>query len=202
MSTSDSNRLLKMAAGIALVFAVVGGALYLGGLKSGEPTAGAPGSEPAERTTPADRPTFEVTPHDASLGESGVEAGSGGSKDEPRAVTTTVGPSDLMLRMVEEPNVTPAAARRSVESLVQGLTSQLDACWKGEERAATWYLVVKVGEGGTVDLTGSRLKGIQSDELHGCLKKAAGGAAFGSLDPGVSAMWPIGLDPKQGVLIP
>ena len=202
MSTSDSSRFLKMGAGIVLVIFVVGGALYLG--TGGDSTDSSSPDEPSPRALPdpAPAPTFEVTPHQAELGASGVqeredeeedgEAGSGA-----RGV---IGPSSMMLKMATDPTVSPASAQDAVEGFVEGLVPAAESCWKASsrERRATWNLVLRVTNEG-LETSKSRLRGVVDYDLELCLAKALTAADRSGLTAGTKAHWPVRLDPRDGV---
>jgi hypothetical protein len=202
MSTSDPSRFLKMAFGIAAVVLVVGGGLYLG--SGADPTAGKPSipPQPSVLPQPASAPEFDVTPHQAKLGEAGVEefASTPDDSEDGKVTRTVIGPSDMLLQMATEPTVKPASSRAAVESFVAALLPQVERCWSASAgtHRTTWNLVLRVSDAG-LDTSDTRLRGLRSYDLESCLGAALAGADATGLQPGLMAHWPVVLDPSEGV---
>ena len=207
MSTSDSNRFLQMATGLALVVLVVGGALYLGSGATGEvagsssePSNGAGGEAPVALSGP----NFEVEPVDLKLGPDGVESpekdtAEPGAEDGP--IQKAIGPSSTLLQMASDPHVQPESEKSDVEAFVRSLMPGAEQCWS---RAAgnfrgTWNIILRASTSG-LDSSKSRIRGLKDYKLDRCLKDVLAAADASALDDSaLRAHWPVTLDPSDGV---
>lgn len=206
MSTSDPKRFLqrtlKMAVGIVGVVLVVGGALYLG---TGVDPAPPQSPQPAPSSVlpaPAVTPSYEVATYRAALGEQGVAPSKEESGDAPsaRLIREVIGPSDIMLQMATTPKVTPSSAHSVAAEFVRSLLAPTERCWSaaaGNQRAS-WHLFLQVTEDG-LNTDRTRLLRVYDYDLERCLATALKSADASDLPVGLTAYWPIVLDPSDGV---
>lgn len=212
MNTSDSNRFLQVASGLALVVLVVGGALYIGSGATGDVAGSSSesnGDGGGEAPAALSGPNFEVEPVDLKLGPDGVEqaekaAGEPGAEEpgaEDGPIRKAIGPSGALLQMASDPHVQPDSEQGDVEAFVRSLMPGAEQCWS---RAAgnfrgTWNIILRASPSG-LDSSRSRLRGLKDYKLDRCLKDVLSSADATALDDSaLRAHWPVTLDPSDGV---
>ena len=193
MSTSQSNRFFKIAAGIAVVTLVAWAAMNLGSGDSADSStsSGAPSDEGPSK---ASKPNFEVKPHSAKLGAAGVEPEAEPEEEaEEGGVQQTRGPSRMMLKMATDPVVEPSSARAEVETFVGALLPGVERCWSSEKRKveAQWSLSIKSsGANEAPTLSGGPVIGEVDHRLEKCLTAEISNADFPDLSSEFKAHWP------------
>jgi hypothetical protein len=194
MSTSQSNRFFKIAAGIAVVTLVAWAAMNLGSSDSADSSASSSASV-NEAPRQASKPNFEVKPHSAKLGSSGVEGEAEAEAEgtEEGGIRQTTGPSRMMLKMATDPVVNPESARAEVEAVVAALLPGVERCWQAEERQveAQWRVALEQTSGnGTLRLKGGPVFGAVDHRLTRCLTEVTSATDMPEVNGDFTAHWP------------
>jgi hypothetical protein len=147
-------------------------------------------------------PTYEVATYRAAVGEQGVvpaeqESEPGSSEGQVQQV---LGHSDIMLKMATTPKVTPSSAHPAVADFVRSLLAPAERCWSAAagHRGTSWHLSLRVTEDG-LNTQRTRLLRQNDYDLERCLATALKSADASDLPVGITAYWPIVLDPSDGV---
>ncbi|MEE2830079.1 MAG: AgmX/PglI C-terminal domain-containing protein [Myxococcota bacterium] len=209
MKTSGSERLLKLAVGIALVTAVVGGSLYFGGMAANRPAADSEGEAPADPKQPAQRPDFEVKTHNAVLGEQGAvakESESGEGASAPSELGRTRGIPGAVTELATGSKVLPERETDAVRAVMERAQTAMERCLNDavENKTSargTFFVHFRVGDEGRPSELSVRLKGLRDETLSACLVQVIERSDFSSTSVGTSVFWPIRLSPDQGVLL-
>ncbi len=182
MSTAKNDRFLKIVTGVAIVAAILGGAMYMGGVMS-----------PAPSVTPTmDKPgEAQVSTRAAAPSPAGLEGARA-----PR------GPS--LMEMATRPKVLPENELAAVRPAMEALLPDVETCWHqavgdSPSRDAKVFVKFEIGtEAGATDLE-VESKGIGMPVMHECIKALFSDRGFSGAAAGTTVFWPLILDPDSGV---
>ena len=186
MSSPDSDRFVKVAAGVAIIAAVVFGSLYLGTLFG--PTS----------TSTTDPPsTTKDTVLPAKV-ERPAPSGGGGLQG--------VGAPNLpmVMEMATRPTVKPDSEKDGVRAELTRVLVDFEQCWHdavgtSPSRKARFFVHFTVGDEGKPTESSVQTKGVGDPDMDICLRAVLETTAYASTKPGTTVYWPIQLDPKDGL---